>query len=848
MKSSNSKKGKTSNKNSNPKLNTIETESYSKFKNELFQKLFYNNIASKFSKERINSLGNLHQTKKLLHKRPFINKYYYKKRNPSYLYDISKSRKELKISNSKKNNNTLINNTNSNSTKIIRTNKISRQNNNTGSNRKLKNYPNLIKGVLHQVKYYNLNNNNNYNDNIRYKPVDEFFNDQSQSPIYIRNIIENNTNSPNNSINLDFKQEQKNNNSDNNYTNNIRKIKVNEDDNDGDNDNDNEQLEKEIRPNNIIYRKKNNRDEKIKNIKNISPIQVRNIDKIDSNDINEDIYNYNYYNNIIKNGNTKKNNDNDNENNKKINDENEFNENNIFLKNKNNDISSDNININTDNIGKDENIKEEEKKSKIELLKENNIYFTIWKNINNNNKKFFINDLKFFNVHNFSIINDNIKEGSFNKLEIINCDKINYIGRRRNKNNKGLNYDNNGNLIFNNDDEVLKYIKNKIKEEKDLEYNQNKMKYNYFILTKQFHGKLLYEIGLENNLNKINEILEKENVEVEHEPIMFIFKKDLFKLKNNNNNNNNIKDNEQIENLIKEKEKLISDNQNLMKKIDLLKENNNNIEDMGNDKLNENNYNKLSKEIEILNEKNKEKESQLNELKNMLNEYEIKLKKIIEENYILQNEKDKYSKYIIELQEYNEKIIIEYHKIKSQLEEEIQKNININNHPIKNHFNNEILNIITTDFFNLNININNNKKKEDNQYQEEKRNNYLNENNVSNHNNENNIYKNYDINNNIEIIEDNYIDQKNIYGDINNEKINNGYEEIEDSTNEKEESLNRALKRIEKMRENQKKNNIKEEHIKKSEKINQFAEILENKLKERKENNINNNEYNDEGK
>ena len=50
------------------------------------------------------------------------------------------------------------------------------------------------------------------------------------------------------------------------------------------------------------------------------------------------------------------------------------------------------------------------------------------------------------------------------------------------------------------------------------------------------------------------------------------------------------------------------------------------------------------------------------------------------------------------------------------------------------------------------------------------------------------------------------------------------------------------------MRENQKKNNIREDHIKKSEKINQFAEILENKLKEKEENNINNNEYNDEEK
>ena len=67
-----------------------------------------------------------------------------------------------------------------------------------------------------------------------------------------------------------------------------------------------------------------------------------------------------------------------------------------------------------------------------------------------------------------------------------------------------------------------------------MEYNNNKMKYNYFKLTKQFHGKLLYEIGLENNLNKINEILDKENVEIEHETIMFICKKNLNKYTKNN--------------------------------------------------------------------------------------------------------------------------------------------------------------------------------------------------------------------------------------------------------------------------------------------------------------------------
>ena len=53
-----------------------------------------------------------------------------------------------------------------------------------------------------------------------------------------------------------------------------------------------------------------------------------------------------------------------------------------------------------------------------------------------------------------------------------------------------------------------------------MEYNNDKVKYNYFILTKKFHGKILYEIGLQNNIDYINSILEKENVEIEHVIIM----------------------------------------------------------------------------------------------------------------------------------------------------------------------------------------------------------------------------------------------------------------------------------------------------------------------------------------
>ena len=113
----------------------------------------------------------------------------------------------------------------------------------------------------------------------------------------------------------------------------------------------------------------------------------------------------------------------------------------------------------------------------------------------------------------------------------------------------------------------MHYIKKKIREEKDDEYNKGKVKYNYFILTKKFHGKILYEIGLENDLDKINDILRKENVEVEHEPVAFITLKELNQLKSSENN-------EEIEKLKNEIEKLNQDNLKLKEELEKMNQEN----------------------------------------------------------------------------------------------------------------------------------------------------------------------------------------------------------------------------------------------------------------------------------
>lgn len=100
-------------------------------------------------------------------------------------------------------------------------------------------------------------------------------------------------------------------------------------------------------------------------------------------------------------------------------------------------------------------------------------------------------------------------------------------------------------------------------------------------------------------------------------------------------------------------------------------------------------YDKLLKEIEQLNEQNKEKQNMLNEYEKKMSQYD----QVVEVNNILQVEKEKYTKYIIELQEYNEKIIIEYNKMKAQLENELSNKKNNNN-----NFNSNELDIISADF------------------------------------------------------------------------------------------------------------------------------------------------------
>ena len=144
----------------------------------------------------------------------------------------------------------------------------------------------MIGGVLNQVNYYNTNNNSNFNDNVRYKPIDDIFNDQS--PISAKKPIDINNNiSPNMSFNSEIKQDIK---SEQNYKpsrnkdndeiiNNIHKVKA-DDNNNNDNIYNSYNIESEMKVNpDSIKTRKNDTLEN--NGRSISPI----MSALNSNDI-----------------------------------------------------------------------------------------------------------------------------------------------------------------------------------------------------------------------------------------------------------------------------------------------------------------------------------------------------------------------------------------------------------------------------------------------------------------------------------------------------------------------------------------------------------------------------------
>lgn len=643
-------------------------------------------------------------------------------------------------------------------TNVIRTKKVFRD---PYTVNKYKEYPN-------QANFYNINDNKNFNNSIRIKPLDDISNEQ-QSNI---------------SFNSDFKRDSKSEqprNQNHNVTknNNIKKVKIDDDNNKSiDNGNDDKEIIK-IKRDSMKDRKSDTLENNGKRLSPIISAYVSNElkrENTDKNDVQDMIGEY-------INTNTD-NNDNDMNKNNNADDELEK-----ALKEERADNKNKKSNLTPSQFKVEE--KEEPKKDNKDLFTIETINnFTIYKNEKNDNKNknAFAENLEKSPEEDFTIygkeennknkdsdkdienkdIENKVKENHFDNLDTIKCEEISYIFvKPKTKKNRVINEDSDGKLSFNNDDEVLHYIKKKIREEKNSEYNKGKMKYNYFILTKKFHGKMLYEIGLENDLNEINNILRKENVEIEHEPVAFITIKELNQLKGGEISEEIErlkgeieKVNQEKEQLKEEIEKMNQENKKLQKDLDIVNFQNKKLSNKTsdeNEKLKEdiekmskeneklkkkleiknksleensslmNDYNKLVDEVEKLNEKNKEIENELNEKQNLIEEYEVKLKekendkekeknndkekatdsqeneKLIEENQRLQAEREKFIKYINELQAYDEKVILEYQKVKSQLQIEIQKNNLNNNNPqnVKKYFTNNELSVNSNEKINI---------------------------------------------------------------------------------------------------------------------------------------------------
>ena len=556
--------------------------------------------------------------------------------------------------------------------------KITRKINKNKEKKIYKDYPNLIKGVLGQAVYNNMTNNTNYNEYIRYKPITDIFNDQSNIPT--RKITIENTNSLNISFNsksdLVKKEKEKNDIDTNayNYYNIENEFKLNQE---------------------SIKSRKN--ETLIKSGKSISPILSNN-----------------YYNENKK-----------------------------------------------DSVSEYINIKSNDKNERGKIDNNNNI----------------INNIEIYPKKTVDI-----KE----KLEVEKIENFNILGVII-KNNDNNNY------LFKNEEEMWKYIKNKMTEEKDKEYNDNKLKYNYFTLIKKFHGKILYEIGLENNLAKINYILEKENVKVENEPILLVKKNSI-----DDKSNTDVDSDNEIKMLKIKIDKINKENEQLKENINIMK----------------GETDKLNKTINLLNDKLKLYMKDINDKNNEINEYQNKLKEI--NLNIGQNKED---------------IIFEI------IKNDFFDIINISNKKFKEndiiylieHFAHEYKNISKNEEKKKNDEINYKRKEKEKEKEKKK------ENNIKLDKKEEKIEDKKAISNNVKDKINLYNKNVDNYNNIEKEEnipkkiflvSNTKTEETIEEKMKREERMNKALKRI----KNKRKSDAEKNKLRKSENIKDLSSALETQL------------------
>ena len=215
-------------------------------------------------------------------------------------------------------------------------------------------------------------------------------------------------------------------------------------------------------------------------------------------------------------------------------------------------------------------------------------------------------------------INKNLNKNIYINYEICQNGNINFIGKEKYNDNK--NRKNENKFIFDNEKDIIDYIYNKFEEErKKKSYFNRKLRFTGFVLSKKYKGKNLYDVRIEDDINKINQQLKVEKVLIGDKQVEFNFiddKKENNCKDNNDINNNNvlIEENKQLK-LEREKlnkkdsvkneliKKLDKEKQNFIEEIEKLK---NEIEELKkeNNKLNEEKNNPNNKKYNFVIEKN----------------------------------------------------------------------------------------------------------------------------------------------------------------------------------------------------------------------------------------------------
>ena len=332
----------------------------------------------------------------------------------------------------------------------------------------------------------------------------------------------------------------------------------------------------------------------------------------------------------------------------------------------------------------------------IEYLKIN-VPYTIKVNLNTKRKEIKNNSSNYINTNNESIFNLN---QSMNKNEFNNIilSKDNIIKFEIKKSNIKYTYNNKKIFIFNNDDEIINFVKKKFIEKNtkylselqsknyistifgnsnngnastnnvDTTYNINnnvkKKKNNYtgFILTKKVKGKNIFEIELNiYNLESLNKILKNEKFEINGEQMVLAPYNYINILKEENKNTK------------WEYNKIKEENKNINLNISKLKEDNLMIK-MKYGKI-KHEYDNLIQDLKIANCKKKEYLEEINKKDMIIKKYEKK----INEN---QNEIKKFEKKISLYESNKNKIFLINNEVQIQLKntnENIKNKDNINN-------------------------------------------------------------------------------------------------------------------------------------------------------------------------